>query len=247
MNKAWRPSDAGPVLRHGRAATASLRFVDCRGRGAFTLVEMLLVIGITAALAGVVVPVVGTVRESAMRAACASNLRQIGSALNVYRMTNEGSLPVRPSGLDQTNPHVMKFLTLPESVARQMQSAAGSRDVYYCPGNYQQRTARDWWPYVSGTIAATYQFPFWLKDSRWLIPKPQYKKMSPDVVLAADYLGSDIAVTKPRAWNHRLSSDGSPLGMNLLMGDGHVEWRDRRGGWVLYGRSTGPIDWYYAQ
>ena len=34
--------------------------------------------------------------------------------------------------------------------------------------------------------------------------------------------------------------------MNELFGDGHVQWQDRSAGWVLYGRSGGPLDWYYA-
>jgi hypothetical protein len=208
---------------------------------------LLICLGITAALAGVVVPAVGVVRESAVRTACASNLRQVGSALTNYRMTNAGSLPIRPSGLDQTNPHVLKYVTLPDSMAREMQEAAGSRDIYYCPANFQSRTAREWWPYVSGTIAITYQFPFWLKDTCWLVPMPNYARMDPEVVLATDYLGSNPGGTSALAWNHKKSSDGWPAGMNLLLGDGHVEWRDHRGGYTAWGRSAGPIDWFWAQ
>lgn len=204
-------------------------------------------IGIGAALAGVVVPAIGSVREVANRTACASNLRQIGTGLQYYRMCHGDSLPIRPSGLDQTNPHVLKYVSLQDSVAKPLLSAVGSKDLFYCPGNFQNRTAREWWPYFSGTIAVTYQFPFFLKNTLWQVTPFDYKRSDPDAVLAADYLGSDTLVYAPRAWNHQLSSDGSPKGMNMLFCDGRVEWRDHQAGWVLWGRSLGPINWYLAR
>jgi len=205
------------------------------------------VVGIIAALGGVVVPMVGKIQENAVRVRCASNLRQIGAALNGYRAENRGWLPVRPSGLDQTNPHVLKYKSLPASMGRQMQLAAGSRDVFYCPGNYQSRTPDEWWPFSSGTIAITYQFPFWLKSSCWLVPPPDYRYPTSEAVIAADYLGTDTTPAAPLAWNHKLSADGSPCGMNMLFGDSHVEWRSHARGWLLWGRSNGPLDWYWAQ
>ncbi|HYO10429.1 MAG TPA: prepilin-type N-terminal cleavage/methylation domain-containing protein [Tepidisphaeraceae bacterium] len=51
-----------------------------RRRGGFTLVELLVVIGIIVVLVGVLLPVLGKARESSSRAACMSNLRQVGLA-----------------------------------------------------------------------------------------------------------------------------------------------------------------------
>jgi len=51
---------------------------------AFTLVELLVVIGVVMVLVAVLLGVVGRARSAAARAACANNLRQIGHGLVLY-------------------------------------------------------------------------------------------------------------------------------------------------------------------
>ena len=53
-------------------------------RRAFTLVELLVVIGIISVLASMLFPVFSSARGSARQAACISNQRQLGMALAMY-------------------------------------------------------------------------------------------------------------------------------------------------------------------
>jgi len=69
-----------------------------RRRGGFTLVELLIVIGVILVLAGLLIPAVAMARKAAGQARCASNLRQWAHAANAYAMQNDGYLPRRGQG-----------------------------------------------------------------------------------------------------------------------------------------------------
>lgn len=59
----------------------------------FTLIELLAVIMIIGILSAIIIPVVGRVRSAARSAACASNLHQLGRAIQLYANEHRGRLP----------------------------------------------------------------------------------------------------------------------------------------------------------
>ena len=64
-----------------------------RAREGFSLLELLVVIGIIALLIGILVPTLSKSREAAARAECMSNVRQLVTAANVYMANNKGMTP----------------------------------------------------------------------------------------------------------------------------------------------------------
>lgn len=77
--------------------------IVCRGnvrrKTAFTLVELLVVIAIIGVLVGLLLPAVQAARESARRAACSNNLKQMGLAVHNFMDARQGFPPLATGGV----------------------------------------------------------------------------------------------------------------------------------------------------
>src|SRR5215213_7804303 len=82
-------------MRLGKMRMKSLR---TRDRRAFTLVELLVVVGIIAVLISILLPTLNRARESAKRTACLSNLRQISDLFKLYGVQYKDATPIGYSG-----------------------------------------------------------------------------------------------------------------------------------------------------
>ena len=76
-----------------------------RGLWGYTLVEVIVCLGVIAVLCGVLLPSLRATREQSRRLGCASNMRNIGVAITAYAQSNGDNLPYS-AVLDRTPPDV---------------------------------------------------------------------------------------------------------------------------------------------
>lgn len=93
-------------------------YIKSTHRSGFTLVELLITVGVMIVLVGLIVSALVPARVSAQKTQCASNLRQIGMALNVYAQEHENEFPPTAHDEDGTSwfQRLLPFLDNAEKV-----------------------------------------------------------------------------------------------------------------------------------
>ncbi|MCW3059944.1 MAG: prepilin-type N-terminal cleavage/methylation domain [Capsulimonas sp.] len=129
----------------------------CKNR-AFTLIEILVVIGIICIVAAILFPVFAQAREKARASACFGNYRQVGLAIHMYSQDSDGFTP--PDGgsfaglIEDSRPyiHTPQVFTCPDDYDRKEEGRVGS---YRMPTFYQGKPLSCGWsdPYSEKVIA----------------------------------------------------------------------------------------------
>ncbi|BCX47874.1 hypothetical protein HAHE_17820 [Haloferula helveola] len=121
----------------------------------FTLIELLVVLVIIAALAGIAYPIIRSGVNSSRKAACLSNLKQIGTGLEAYLQDNHQRMPELEAGRASKN----EDLPVLETVLIEYLETP---DVFHCPADSKEFKASGcsylWNPTQSGLHVTKLEF-----------------------------------------------------------------------------------------
>lgn len=217
---------------------------------AFTLVEMLVVLGIIILLTGLLWPAVMKARQASRQTACAGNLRQIGQLMLLYAERNDDLVPFGapaiPNGQGDADSNGTNWKILPTCypVVDGVPSAGAgalitngminqdNSKLLYCPSDSDERL--QWKLWRSKFPARGQLFGdkwtdvrisyFWRPTAQlWkhtLLDSPAVRCYTPDIMVRYNDLLNKATFAECAAWPSH-GSEGDPR-INILKQDGSV-------------------------
>lgn len=200
-------------------------------RGAFSLVELIVVIGIIALLAGIVVPTVEVLREKGKETACANNMRQWGSAMGMYLDEKRGVFPT--DGVSGDDDPSAWYNVLPQYIgvepfyalkAKGKAPCSGmGKSIYICPS--QRIDSELVAQYTSGTQTA-YDFSYAM--NYWINAPKEIDSLSTRMRLTQVKYSDQFVVFSETKESSSKTVDASSADfrhrgrVNVVFADGHV-------------------------
>ncbi len=203
-------------------------------RRGFTLVELLVVIGIIALLLAVLMPALSKANDAAKRAACLSNLRQVDQILMFYAGDNHDQVPLgyraEPIPSMQFNSMVYSATTNTFPIFGWVFHAGlmTQPQVFYCPAENdpkeQFNSIQNPWPSSpTATPAANVYSGYGCRPEAALPDDPVDGTVLPHLTAFKSKAILADLVSWPLRVNTRHVS-----GVNVLYGNGSARWVDRK-------------------
>ena len=175
-------------------------------RRAFTLAELLVVIGILVLLMGILLPTIARARASAGRVRCAGQLHDIGQMLQMYFGENKNTLP-KLNMLPSLQPPLNNYPSLVNLLAPYHQ---GATEVFHCPADQITQAAPEAPPGFETYFAREQSSYYWNENVSIYASHLTELKNSESVLLVQEY----------EPFHGRAGVSGS---MNRLYADLHVD------------------------